>query len=43
METCFGGDLPVAALLEEPFAVLAEELFEPIQAALQPKQSRRKR
>ena len=43
METCFGGDLPVAALLEEPFAVLAEALFEPIQAALQPKQSRGKR
>jgi hypothetical protein len=37
MEACFGGDLPVAALLGDPFGRLAQELFEPIQAALEPK------
>jgi hypothetical protein len=37
MEACFGGDLPVAALLGDPFGGLAEELFAPIQAALEPK------
>jgi len=41
MVTCFGGQLPVAALLEDPFAALAKELFEPIQAALEPKTTKR--
>jgi exodeoxyribonuclease V gamma subunit len=40
MVTCFGGELPVAALLEDPFAALAQELFEPIQAALEPKKKK---
>jgi len=43
MEACFGGDLPVAALLGDPFGGLAEELFEPIQAALEPKKKQGKR
>jgi exodeoxyribonuclease V gamma subunit len=43
MEACFGGEMPVAALLEEPFGTLAQELFEPIHAALEPKKSRGKR
>jgi exodeoxyribonuclease V gamma subunit len=37
MVACFGGDLPVAALLAAPFAELAEQLFEPVQAAVAPK------
>ena len=41
MEACFGGELPVADLLESPFAALAQELFEPIQAALEPKKKAR--
>jgi exodeoxyribonuclease V gamma subunit len=41
MEACFGGDLPVAALLGDPFGGLAQELFEPIQAALEPKKKAR--
>jgi exodeoxyribonuclease V gamma subunit len=41
MEACFGGELPVADLLERPFAALAQELFEPIQAALEPKKKAR--
>jgi exodeoxyribonuclease V gamma subunit len=41
MEACFGGELPVADLLESPFAALAQELFEPIQAALEPKKKTR--
>jgi hypothetical protein len=41
MEACFGGELPVADLLESPFAALAQELFEPIQAAMEPKKKAR--
>jgi exodeoxyribonuclease V gamma subunit len=41
MEACFGGELPVASLLEGAFAALALELFEPIQAALEPKKTAR--
>ena len=35
MVACFGGQLPVTALLEPPFPNLSQELFEPIQAAFE--------
>jgi exodeoxyribonuclease V gamma subunit len=41
MEACFGGEHPVEALLEGSFAALAEELFQPIQAALEEKTTTR--
>jgi hypothetical protein len=41
MEACFGGDLPVAALLGDGFGGLAQELFDPVQAALEPKKKAR--
>ena len=42
MVTCFGGDLPLTTLLQDPFPALARELMEPVQAALVARKGRGK-